>query len=800
MFYSPKSSTTPGGLSCSTPQSSGTFSAARTKSRHEFEQNKNKENEIKPLLNYRAAVKTGGRRSSFSSGGLVEAAADHHRGGGGGDRKHGSGGAVQPGQLDAWQNQKSTEKFYGPSQASHSEWNSQIIVTQKKKKANQVKKAADKKLEAKINQRSKMNPPEPGSWDDDLIWHTGLTPPPQSRPVATDLTQDLNMTNHDDSSQKPTEEKETIDLSSPSPISPIPSLLPQQLLPSYLIGFKNYGNTCYLNACLQSLLGLDMFITDMMNITRQKLVIDESGQQGLVHSFCKLCMAYREGDGVISNEEMKMIKKVMEMLDKQFIGHNMQDASEFLSRFIDELNEDAKRLTRSLAVRKEGYENEKGVDVEEKNEVIKYFQHEKEEVLVCHGCGAEAKCRVRDMSMWCDTTSSSNMNRTRSMSLQQLLEQSLAKETRERRCEECGCEEAITTSQLVKLPKVLIIILKRYRFNNQDVSYSGKVSRQVSIPETVSLSSLVSDTVTLPDTSLPVLLPHLDTQGVSVPLPSSPGINPVVPSPPPVTPTKFKGVTEEQVASFNEQEQLEYMLFVSQKEAYANEKAGDEDVDDDLKAALEASMRDETFNQVLTLAGEASDQWADVSQESCRTPSRKRNYRQFNSDGGDVRGDHDGVNYTSGAKEEKTYSKVVEGNVSSNLYVPRPTTKEQEEEDLRRALELSTQESGFGDNAMDQMEVDDNENNNNNTMVEQDMPTTGLPEHTYQLQSVVSHHGSSASFGHYVADVFRFDGGGWHRYDDTRVTKTDGRTVRTGPNSSNGYILTYLYQPLWVEK
>merc|ERR1712181_14600 len=119
---------------------------------------------------------------------------------------------------------------------------------------------------------------------------------------------------------------------------------------------------------------------------------------------------------------------------------------------------------------------------------------------------------------------------------------------------------------------------------------------------------------------------------------------------------------------------------------------------------------------------------------------------------------------------------------------------EQEEEDLRRALELSSQESGFGDNAMDQMEVDDNENNN---MIEQDMPIPGLPEHTYQLQSVVSHHGSSASFGHYVADVFRFDGGGWHRYDDTRVTKTDDRSVRTGPNCSNGYILPYLYQPLW---
>lgn len=779
MFSSPESFTTPG-LSCSTPQTSGTFTAARTKSRHESDQNKNKENEIKPKLNYSAAVMTG-RKPSFSAGSLAEAAVDHQVKslGGGGDHK------------------VAATTFYGSSQASHSEWNSQITIKPRKKKGNQAK-AAEKELEAKINLRSKMNPLERGDWDENLLWHTGLTPP-RSRPISTDLNQDLNLTNHDDS-LKPTEEKETIDLSSPSPISPIkPSLLPQQVLPPYLIGFKNYGNTCYLNACLQSLLGLQMFITDMMNFTSEELAIDESGQHGLVQSFRKLCVAYSKGDGVIANEEMKMVKKVMEVLDKQFIGNSMQDASEFLSRFIDELNEDAQRLSRSLDMEKKGYEIEKGVDIvfEGSNQVIKNFQHEKEEVLVCHGCRAETKCRIRDMSMWCDTTCSSNMNRTRSMSLQQLLEQSLAKETRERRCEVCGCEEATTISQLVKLPKVLIIILKRYRFNNQDLSSSGKVSRQVSIPETVSLSSLVSDNVTLPDTSLPVLLPHHQTQvSVAVPLPISPVINPVIPSPsPPATPTKFKGLTEEQVAALNEQDQFEYMLYISQKEAHASEKAG-EDIDEDLKAALEASMRDDTFNQIMTLAGE-TDQWVDAGQENCRTPSRKRNYRQFNSDGG--QGDEDGVYYSSGIRGEKTtYSKVVEGKASSSSSLPRPTTKEQEEEDLRRALELSTQESGFVDNAVDQMEVDDNENNNN-MMVEQDMPTPtpGLPEHTYQLQSVVSHHGNSASFGHYVADVFRFDGGGWHRYDDTRVIRTDARTVMTGPNSSNGYILTYLYQPLW---
>ena len=224
MFSSPKSFTTPG-LSCSTPQSSGTFTAARTKSRHESDQNKNKENEIKPKLNFSAAVVTG-RRQSSSSGSLAEAAADQQA------KIHGDGG-VHGGGGDL---KLAAATFYGSSQPSHSEWNSQITIKQRKKKANPAK-AAEKDLEAKINLRSKLNPPEAGYWDANLIWHTGLAPP-RLRPVSTDLNLDLNLTNHDDSSHKPTEEKETIDLRSPSPISPIPSLLPQQVLPSYLMGFK----------------------------------------------------------------------------------------------------------------------------------------------------------------------------------------------------------------------------------------------------------------------------------------------------------------------------------------------------------------------------------------------------------------------------------------------------------------------------------------------------------------------------------------------------------------------------------
>eukprot|EP00092_Neocalanus_flemingeri_P037536 GFUD01040871.1.p1 GENE.GFUD01040871.1~~GFUD01040871.1.p1 ORF type:complete len:583 (+),score=176.45 GFUD01040871.1:60-1751(+) len=540
------------------------------------------------------------------------------------------------------------------------------------------------------------------------------------------------------------------------------------------------------------------------------------------------------------------------------------------------------------------------------NMVIDNFQHEREELYVCYNCKAETRNKFYDIAILCDMSST---NRTSTMSLQQLLEQSMRKEEREKRCEECGCEKATTTRKLVKLPKVLIIILKRYRYNHQDLAPSGKVSRLVHIPETVSLTSLIAKTVTLPSTKLPDLLPHQSAE-VTIPLPT-PRKTPHTVTPVREIPGKFKGLTVVQLSSLNEEDQMEYMLHLSENEALAMTRpAGEEvdedlkaatprktphtgplarkipvkfkgltelqvgnlseedlmeymlhfsendalamtrqardEVDEDLKAALEASIREKTPKQTHTLSpetepsrgvsdtdpGESSkDSAKHVGQERRRTPARKRSFGQlgggvFTSGGG---GDSDkldrALEYVAsrevaqepkrGVKQggRKTYSKVVKGKERNDsaqkmrdYSVCGPTSPQEEESDLKQALALSMLESEMNqkDPSSDKLQgdLDDTDNNNSEEVtrtIPADTATPGQAQHSYQLSSVVSHYGASASSGHYVADVYRFDGGGWYRYDDTRVTRTDSRSVRTGSNSANGYILTYLYQPLWEE-
>ena len=327
------------------------------------------------------------------------------------------------------------------------------------------------------------------------------------------------------------------------------------------------------------------------------------------------------------------------------------------------------------------------------------------------------------------------------------------------------------------------------------------------IPETVCLTSLVSNTVivSLPNTSLPVRIPHHDkTQEVDPPLRTIPTKKTAPPSASaPGMPRKFRGMSVAQLGKLNEEDQTDYLLYLTEKEAFANERQV-EDEDMELQAALEASMREEPLNLVEPSKGTTE---TDTSKK-CTTPARKRSCELLGGgwgwmDESDSKGDSKdkskldrALNYLEtkeikltltkqGAKKGKR--KVGERNVvkvKNNgdpwkdwSTVKRSTSREDTE--LEQALKISRQEfewTQLEDTFNDKVRGD-KENNNTEEMTKT-ISKPCQPEHTYQLSSVVSHFGASRSSGHYVADVFRFDGGGWHRYDDSMVTKIDSRSVR----------------------
>ena len=399
---------------------------------------------------------------------------------------------------------------------------------------------------------------------------------------------------------------------------------------------------------------------------------------------------------------------------------------------------------------------------------------------------------------------------TCSVSLQQLVEQTLAPEVREKRCESCGHETATTTTSLVTLPRVMLLYLKRYKYMGTvggaslgagGQTTSRKLTRLVDIPDTVSMEKLVSDIVHVPDPvlseSLDIINHQMETE--EVPEPESVSSSQLLPSTPvknncdnpalPLTyeglgtPIKFKGKTEEDLAKLSEEEQTEYLLYISQKEALTSNGREavlvNEDEDEDLKAALEASLLDVGSPNPK----ESYENDKEEKENRFKTPTRKRQHSSA-SDVGESPPPNKTARHTGGVFTQSSESllnrrgsatptptttppatttslpdsPVSDKKVSWKKSFHRPVTKAEEEADMLRALELSTQDisnndddttEDNNDNVSDEQLVPESSDSNDNTVV------TGPPEFCYKLSSIVSHFGASTTAGHYVADVYR---------------------------------------------
>ena len=90
-----------------------------------------------------------------------------------------------------------------------------------------------------------------------------------------------------------------------------------------------------------------------------------------------------------------------------------------------------------------------------------------------------------------------------------------------------------------------------------------------------------------------------------------------------------------------------------------------------------------------------------------------------------------------------------------------PQSMEEEEAELRRAIEMSKIQ--FEEDKVLHFGVMSPNSSNNNILSPAAAGEDEEGEYFYELQSVVSHNGQSATSGHYLADVFRYDVGGWVR-------------------------------------
>ena len=191
----------------------------------------------------------------------------------------------------------------------------------------------------------------------------------------------------------------------------------------------------------------------------------------LVTSFVDLCDAVLSNDSLSANRMLQMIKKDMEKIADQFLGNMMHDASEFLLTFLNVLSSNLDQLASE--------------ETSVVNLVTTNFKYWLEESITCSSCG------IFDSRVNSDVVFRVCIPHQELTTLQNLFIDSLDKEVRERRCDQCDGQHASVVSKLKTLPRALLIVIKRYSLCGEE--RNQRVIKNISavdIPDTLYVDSI----------------------------------------------------------------------------------------------------------------------------------------------------------------------------------------------------------------------------------------------------------------------------------------------------------------------
>ncbi|KAL3854008.1 hypothetical protein ACJMK2_013292, partial [Sinanodonta woodiana] len=244
-----------------------------------------------------------------------------------------------------------------------------------------------------------------------------------------------------------------------------------------LHGFSNLGNTCYMNAILQSLYGLETFATDLL-YTNHKLM-KNFAPQSLYYSLAKLLNSRRTNiPDTIRRDLLRNVKTAISSTAKRFSGYQQHDAHEFLCQVLDQLKEEVTKVGKATPSQSPS-SSEGGVKQDYVNPTVTNFEFEVRHSITCFQCGEEVTKteQYNDISV--------DLLKTRDPlhppNLQQALDTFFRKECIEYTCEKCGHTKSEVAHKFVRLPRVFILHLKRYSYNCQ-ISQNMKRGQSIGIP------------------------------------------------------------------------------------------------------------------------------------------------------------------------------------------------------------------------------------------------------------------------------------------------------------------------------
>ncbi|XP_061193164.1 ubiquitin carboxyl-terminal hydrolase 37-like isoform X2 [Saccostrea echinata] len=432
-----------------------------------------------------------------------------------------------------------------------------------------------------------------------------------------------------------------------------------------LSGFSNLGNTCYMNAILQSLFHLEPFTRDLVHISRK--ISRSLPQQSLYQSLVRLHGSRKRILSDFSKRDLlRNVKQAISSSAKRFSGYQQHDAHEFLNQVLDQLKEEVAKVMKSTpSPSRSPREITETVDLI--NPTLQNFEFEVTHTISCTNCSE----KVTKAEQFYDLSLEMPRKRTGSTpcTIQNALDLFFKKEAIEYRCEKCGCCKAEVSHKFTRLPRVLILHLKRYNYNTASTIQS-KMLQNIVIPKYLSLHHhCVEDT----NKPYPISWP--------LPIPPSPQKS-LVDSPKESTPRRKLDMNN----SFRFKKSRVLPLFDSDEDILSSSPSKKQKVEDNQENSENMEKKREPF-KTLTLADSQEDpDLAKALELSLQEANERAQQDQY---GDEVDG---------GGMEESDFQKALE---MSRLESAQPQPDHDygsdlngmsEEEQMRIAIEQSMRE------------------------------------------------------------------------------------------------------------
>ncbi|XP_007517095.3 ubiquitin carboxyl-terminal hydrolase 26 [Erinaceus europaeus] len=588
-------------------------------------------------------------------------------------------------------------------------------------------------------------------------------------------------------------------------------------------GLPNLGNTCYMNAILQSLFSIPSFTDDLLGqgLPRSHIPFDT-----LSMCLVQLLILKSIYDIRIKEKLLMIIKDTISAIVEVYSGNIQNDAHEFLGHFLD-LMKDMGKLNTDQEF-ESGSENKtectqdfigKAAPSVPICPVITNFEFELQRSITCKSCSQVVL--KKELSNYLSVNLPQGP-KAHPLSIQSTFELFFEAEELEYKCEKCKYTHSSGVHKFSRLPRVLIIHLKRYVFgefwslmkDGQEVVISKYIDLSPHCNESTKPPPPLSKSAHIQDSQIFKFFKEMNSQAIQSGKPSrksnskakysqasssaSSEKEPIPQRSQILTRRSFRELQQKDLEKCSRLNTVDSVNTIGRK---------------DTKEELSEVTSGDTFRLIPEdeerFTRTTGPYFTDFCFQEMEEKSKPKKYNdtnmlvEFDFTCPESTDDFYEAKIQTVTQDEKQLQRmrVYEQALRTTFFQSLPDSGSLwYTEDLKKSTKLTLQESDISEiSALDFDKSTENKYLSGMEKAEaEEAKLDDMGNHAYRLIGVVSHLGSTPHSGHYIADAYDFERQSWFTYNDLQVSSIQEAPMQEA-RLSTGYIFFYMHNEIFEE-